>query len=71
MENFIQIAKNAKTASLEIADISTELKNAALLKIADAISNDRELIFEANKKDLSEAENSLNQASFPNLLLTV
>ena len=37
MENFIQIAKNAKTASLEIADISTELKNAALLKIADAM----------------------------------
>ena len=35
--NFINIAKAAKTASLEIADASTELKNTALIKIADAI----------------------------------
>lgn len=54
--NFINIAKSAKTASLEIADISTEIKNNALLKIADAIENNKQEIFEANKKDLSDAE---------------
>ena len=33
--DFIQIAKNAKNASLKIADLSTEIKNKALLKIAE------------------------------------
>ena len=56
MENFIQIAKDAKTASLEIADISTELKNNALLNIAEAIEKNRDLIFDANKEDLSQAQ---------------
>lgn len=54
--DFLDIAKSAKTASLEIADISTELKNSALLKIADELESHKEEIFEANKKDLNEAE---------------
>ena len=35
MIDFVKIAKDAKEASLKIADLSTELKNTALLKIAD------------------------------------
>ena len=35
--NFIDIAKNAKTASLNIADLNTEIKNAALIKILQQI----------------------------------
>ena len=35
--DFIKIAKDAKAASLKIADVSTEIKNQALLKIADEI----------------------------------
>lgn len=54
--NFIQIAKDAKEASLKIADISTELKNKALNKIADEIELHKEEIFEANKIDLEAAE---------------
>lgn len=54
--NFEKIAKDAKEASLKIADLSTELKNQALLKIADAIEADKEKVFEANKKDLKSAE---------------
>ena len=50
--NFIQIAKDAKEASLKIADISTELKNKALNKIADEIELHKEEIFDANKTDL-------------------
>ena len=34
--NFIDIAKNAKIASLNIADLNTEIKNSALNKIAEA-----------------------------------
>lgn len=54
--DFKQIAKDAKQASLKIADLSTELKNQALLKIADEIEAHREEIFDANKQDLKEAE---------------
>ena len=54
--DFTQIAKDAKEASLKIADISTKIKNQALLKIADEIENNANEIFEANKQDLKEAE---------------
>ena len=54
--DFINIAKAAKTAALEIADISTEIKNKALLEVAKLIDNNKEEIFAANKKDLEEAQ---------------
>lgn len=56
MIDFVQIAKDAKNASLKIADLSTELKNKALLKIADEIQLNKEEIFEANKTDLEAAK---------------
>ncbi len=59
--DFIQIAKDAKEASLKITDLSTELKNKALLKIADAIEADKEKVFEANKQDLKAAEELVNK----------
>ncbi len=58
--DFIEIAKNAKKASLEIADLSTDIKNKALLKIADSIEKVKDEIFEANKQDLSAAEPLVN-----------
>lgn len=54
--DFENIAKSAKNAALEIADVSGDLKNKALLNIADALEKNKEKIFEANKKDLSDAE---------------
>lgn len=54
--DFIKIAKDAKDASLKIADLSTDIKNQALLKIAEKIENSAQEIFDANKKDLQEAE---------------
>ncbi len=54
--DFIQIAKNAKEASLKIADLSTEIKNKALIQIADEIEAHKNEIFEANKTDLTDAE---------------
>ena len=54
--NFEQIAKDAKEASLKIADLSTNVKNQALLKIADAVEASKEKIFEANREDLKSAE---------------
>ena len=54
--DFIEIAKSAKQAALEIADIKTELKNEALNKIADALEKATDEIFEANQKDLEAAK---------------
>ena len=54
--DFTQIAKNAKEASLKIADLSTEIKNKALTKIADKIESAKDEIFEANKIDLELAQ---------------
>lgn len=55
-KNFIEIAKQAKQASLKIAELNTEVKNSALNKIADFFETCKNEIFEANKKDLEEAE---------------
>lgn len=54
--DFIEIAKSAQQAALEIADIKTELKNEALNKIADALEKATDEIFEANQKDLEAAK---------------
>ena len=58
--DFVEIAKRAKTASLEIADLSEKIKNEALIKIADYIEENKAEIFEANKLDLKEGENLVN-----------
>ena len=54
--DFVEIAKKAKEASLKIADLSDEIKNKALIKIADKIDEKKDEIFEANKEDLKAAE---------------
>lgn len=59
--DFIQIAKNAKEASLKIADLSTEIKNKALLKIADKIEDAKDEIFSANKIDLENAQKLVDE----------
>ena len=51
----MEIAKIAKEASLKISDLSTEIKNQALLKIAEEIENSAQEIFDANKQDLKDA----------------
>lgn len=58
-QDFIKIAKNAKIASQKTASLSTDIKNSALEKIAEAFEKNKSEIFEANRKDLEEAENLL------------
>ncbi|MGN0031692.1 MAG: glutamate-5-semialdehyde dehydrogenase [Candidatus Gastranaerophilaceae bacterium] len=59
-QNFIDIAKKAKQASLVISALQTEVKNLALNKVADALETSAEEIFNANKIDLSEAQELVN-----------
>lgn len=72
--DFISIAKSAKEAALQVADMSCEVKNSALLKIADELEKNKQKIFQANEQDLNEAENlvksgEITQATFNRLKL--
>ena len=73
-QNFIDIAKKAKQASLGISGLQTEVKNLALNKVADALENNAGEIFNANKIDLSEAQalvtsGEITQSTFNRLKL--
>ncbi|MBO7671890.1 glutamate-5-semialdehyde dehydrogenase [bacterium] len=72
--DFLEIAKGAKTAFDNISDITVVRKNQALEKIAEYLKTNSGLIFEANKKDLAEAQKlveigELNGATFNRLKL--
>ena len=56
LDNFTELAKNAKLASKKIATLSTEIKNNALLNIAQELESNKNRIFEANNKDLELAK---------------
>ena len=72
--NFLEIAIKAKNASKKVATLSTEIKNKALLNIANNLKANEDKIFEANKMDLElakplvEAE-KLSQSVFNRLKL--
>ena len=72
--NFPEIAKKAKSASKQIAVLPTNIKNFALLKIADVLEKNKQEIFEANKKDLENAkylvtEGKITQSTYNRLKL--
>jgi len=72
--NFIDIAKNAKEASLKLANLSTDLKNFALEAVANSIEHNKQKIFNANAQDLADAKQmvasgELSQAVFNRLKL--
>lgn len=72
--NFLEIATKAKNASKKVATLSTEIKNKALLNIANNLKANEDKVFEANKMDLElakplvEAE-KLSQSVFNRLKL--
>src|SRR3970282_986728 len=51
-----QIAKSARQASLKLASIDTNVKNKALVNMAEGLLKDAGAIKEANKKDIKAAE---------------
>lgn len=54
-EQLTQIAKQARAASLELATLSPERKNAALEAVAQALETSTDALLAANKKDLEAA----------------
>ena len=56
MTDFETRAMEAKQASFAMAVLPTEVKNKALLKVADALIANKEAIFSANEIDLKNAK---------------
>ena len=72
--DFIEIAKNAKNASLKVAELDTNIKNQALKNIAQMLEEHKSEIFEANALDLKEAQNlveigEISQSAYKRLKL--
>jgi glutamate-5-semialdehyde dehydrogenase len=64
------LAKRAKAASVGLARLSTETKNRALLRMADALEENADDILEANKKDVDAARaKGVRQALLDRLVL--
>ena len=57
----IDLVKNAKDSTYKLQSLSTEIKNKALLEIADKLEQNKNIIFEANKKDLEYAKKLLDE----------
>jgi len=55
-KEFLEIAKNAKKASIKAQGLSDDIKNKALLEISRALEVNRDTIFEANKLDMEQAK---------------
>ena len=60
----------AQAAKMEIAQLTTEKKNAALLAMAQALINHKEAILSANKQDLDAAKGSISDVMLDRLQLT-
>jgi len=66
----LEICKKAKAASYELAKLSTETKNQALLNMADALEKNVSEILEANQKDVAASkERGVKEALLDRLIL--
>ena len=54
----IEICKRAKSVKYEVQRLTTEKKNRALLKVAQKLESEAQLIIDANKKDYENGQNS-------------
>lgn len=71
---FIDIAKRAKKASVKAQGLSSDIKNKGLIAVAEAIDENKNKIFEANKIDLDLAKTlvekgEITQSTFNRLKL--
>ena len=60
----------AQAAKMEIAQLTTEQKNAALLAMAQALLDDKEAILEANSQDMTAAKGTVSDVMLDRLQLT-
>ncbi|HDZ50075.1 MAG TPA: gamma-glutamyl-phosphate reductase, partial [Candidatus Aerophobetes bacterium] len=69
-EDILKIARQAKMASQELANLSSSTKNKVLLRMAESIGKNGERIIEENKKDVNLAnKKKLSKALIDRLTL--
>src|SRR3990167_10792369 len=69
-EKILKIAQQAKSASRKLSNISTKIKNDALLSMADLLEERIDFLVEANSKDINFArEKGLSSAMIDRLTL--
>ncbi|MFH1822052.1 MAG: glutamate-5-semialdehyde dehydrogenase [Methanobacteriota archaeon] len=66
MSEVVQKVLAARKAALKLANVKTEVKNSALLRIASAISKNSKVLLAANSKDLKVAEGLLEKGKISN-----
>lgn len=72
MREILEIAKNAKQASLKLGVLTTGQKNAALMEIADALEANTSYIISENEKDIAAAKaNGMSSALIDRLKLDI
>jgi glutamate-5-semialdehyde dehydrogenase len=69
MKNTLEILKNAKAAERELGILSTAIKNAALLKMADGIDARADEILSANALDIENAKGKIPDVMIDRLRL--
>ncbi|MEK6679188.1 MAG: gamma-glutamyl-phosphate reductase, partial [Nitrospirota bacterium] len=52
----LKLAQDAKEASLRLARLNSNIKNSALIRTADELIKQADVLKEANKKDLQAAK---------------
>lgn len=65
-----EILKNAKSASRIAAALSTDVKNRAILAMADALVENTDKILEANRKDVDAAKDKISTVMIDRLCLS-
>ncbi len=70
MNSTLEILKRVKTASSELALLSTERKNQALAAMADAIESNASVILSANLADVEVSRGVLSDVMIDRLILT-
>jgi len=70
-QEVLQLAKQAKEASLQLLRAKTAQKNQALFNLADLLEQEQQSIFSANAKDIQQAQaNNLDSARIDRLRIT-
>ncbi|MBM7556199.1 glutamate-5-semialdehyde dehydrogenase [Halanaerobacter jeridensis] len=70
-ENVVKKSKRANEAAKDLANLGSEIKNEALLAMADALLDRKDYILEENEKDMEYGrENDLPESLLDRLLLT-
>ena len=69
--SLLEQGRTAQTAARQLAGLATEVKNQALLNIAQALETEQEPVLEANRADYQSAQaDGMNDAMLDRLLLT-